>query len=230
MIAIAGATGPLRRAALSKAAALICSIWLGVAAAQETPEPTPQQEKLSNMEQSMPSNPRERFYRLSDLAAAALDAGEFDKAQNYANELLADAPQYSHDWNYGSAIFYGNIINGRVALARDQNVALADSYLSAAGRTPGSPGLDSFGPDMNLAKDLLAAGERTVVLDFLEQCRRFWKMGSDRLSDWISTIKAGGTPAFTNLGYSLRTLDDSPPMAQFCARFAFLLGQSCSGT
>ena len=49
---------------------------------------------------------------------------------------------------------------------------------------------------MTLAKELLAAGERNVVVDFLDQCLTFWKRGSDNLNNWIATIKAGGTPDF----------------------------------
>jgi len=157
---------------------------------------SPQQEKLQDMESTLPSEPGGRFYRLSDVANAAFDARDFDKAEQYANELLSDARQYPNDWNYGNAIFQGNIVLGRVALARDKNIEQADSYLLAAGASPGSPQLNSFGPTMSLAKELLEAGERTVVLDFLDQCRRFWKMGRQKLNVWIDTIKAGGTPDF----------------------------------
>jgi hypothetical protein len=41
-------------------------------------------------------------------------------AESYANELLAGAPSYPKDWNYGNAIFSGNMLLGRVALRRDK--------------------------------------------------------------------------------------------------------------
>src|SRR5438445_7688007 len=80
---------------------------------------TREQERFANMEAAVPSDPRGRFYALSDLASAALNAGEMDKAQKYADELLADAVKYQRDWNYGNAIFHGNMIDGLVALKRD---------------------------------------------------------------------------------------------------------------
>jgi hypothetical protein len=58
-------------------------------------------------------------------------------------------------------------------------------------RRPGSPTLNSFGPDMSLAKDLLEAGERDSVLQFFDQCRAFWKKSAleRRLDDWSTVVK-----------------------------------------
>jgi len=163
---------------------------------------TPQEEIFSNLEKSLPSDPQDRFFKLSEVAAAAYDAGDYDKAETYANELLSDADRNRTNWNYGNAIFHGNMILGLVALKRDNNVSQADNYLLAAGRTPGSPQLMSFGPNMSLAKDLLAAGERDTVLDFLDECGKFWKADGGKLSEWKKTIQSGGTPDFgSNLNY-----------------------------
>ena len=46
--------------------------------------------------------------------------------------------------------------------------------LRAAGHTPGSPQLDSFGPDIRLAWDLLQRGQDQAVLDYLHDVARFW--------------------------------------------------------
>lgn len=79
---------------------------------------------------------------------------------------------------------------------------MAKTYLMAAGRTPGSPQLNSFGPNMSLAKDLLASGERDAVLDFFMSWRSFWKMGSVTLDNWTGAVKAGEVPNFgANLKY-----------------------------
>jgi hypothetical protein len=191
----------VKRIVLIALLTLSYSAYQGVVAGADR-APTPQQEMLSNAEKSLPSDMKERFYKLSEVAAAAFDAGEYDKAETYANELLSDANRYQTNWNYGNAIFYGNLIIGRVALKRDKNVSQAESYLRVAGRTPGSPQLMSFGPNMSLAKDLLSAGETSTVVDFLDECGKFWKMGGDRLSDWKKTIQSGGTPDFgSNLNY-----------------------------
>ena len=179
---------------------LSCLACLGSASAEKAP--TPQAEILSNLEKSLPSDSRQRFYKLSDVAAAAFEAGDYDKAETYANELLSDANANRTNWNYGSAVFNGNLVLGQVALKRDNDTSQAESYLLAAGKTPGSPQLNSFGPSMVLADDLLLAGERETVVDFLDECRIFWKAGGDRLSDWKKTIQSGGTPNFgPNLNY-----------------------------
>jgi hypothetical protein len=103
---------------------------------------------------------------------------------------------------YGNAIFYGNMVLGRVVLSRDHKVDSAKSYLLAAGRTRGSPQLNSFGPNMSLAKDLLLAGERDTVLEFFTSCRAFWKMGPTKLDEWTAAVKSGRVPDFgANLKY-----------------------------
>jgi tetratricopeptide (TPR) repeat protein len=142
-----------------------------------------------------------RFYELGALATSAFEAGETAKAQQYASELLLSAPKFKNNWNYGNALYQGNVVLGRVALARG-DLAGAKEHLLAAGQTPGSPQLDSFGPNMTLAQELLEKGEREVVLTYLQSCGKFWKMGGDKLQTWMATIRGGGTPDFgANLHY-----------------------------
>jgi hypothetical protein len=68
--------------------------------------------------------------------------------------------------------------------------------LLAAGNSPGSPQLNSFGPNMSLAKDLLENGDRETVLQYFEFCRKFWSMGQDKLNQWAENVKAGRMPDF----------------------------------
>ena len=85
---------------------------------------------------------------------------------------------------------------GRIALA-DGDLEEARARLIAAGETPGSPQLNSFGPDMALAKALFERGEKQTVLRYLELCLEFWEMGQDELKNWIALIEGGRTPDFT---------------------------------
>jgi tetratricopeptide (TPR) repeat protein len=143
----------------------------------------------------------ERFYILSDLAMVAFEAGELGKASKYALELLEKAHQYKNNWNYGNAIHKGNLILGRIALTSGK-LQEAKDYLLKAGRTPGSPQLNSFGPNMTLAKELLGKGEREVVIEYFQQCASFWKMRRDRLENWTAIVNKGGMPDFgANLDY-----------------------------
>jgi len=189
----------LQRGDLGLANRLSSDLMLGIFKQRQALEPTPQ-EKFVKLEQDAPPNGTARFYALSDLAKAAFAAGDSDKAEYYGRELLSLAPQYQKNWNYGNAVFFGNMIIGRVALKRDKNPFLAKRSLLASAETAGSPTLNSFGPNMSLAKDLLSLGERDTVLEFFALCRKFWK--SEKLDDWAATVRGGGMPDFgANLMY-----------------------------
>ena len=143
----------------------------------------------------------DRFYRLVGLARAAFDAGATDKAATYGHELLDMAGRYATDWNCGNAIYYGNWVLGRIAL-QPGDATQAGEYLLRAGATPGSPQLNSFGPNMKLAQELLEKGQTAVVLRYFELCAKFWKLEEGKLAVWTATVKAGGVPDFgVNLHY-----------------------------
>jgi len=156
---------------------------------------SPEQILADTEQQAGAASGIERFYALAGLAKAAIDAGQPDKAATYATELLQLAELHSHDWNYGNAIHDGNLVLGLVAL-RSDDIAGAKTYLLAAGKTPGSPQLNSFGPNMKLAKALLEKGERDAVLEYFSLCRTFWKLGGARLDSWSAAVRSGVTPDF----------------------------------
>jgi hypothetical protein len=137
----------------------------------------------------------DRFNELEDIATEALEAGETAKAEQYASELLQSAEQFKDSWNYGNAVHKGNIVLGRIALQRGDMPGAKDRLL-AAGATPGSPQLDSFGPNMTLAKELLEKDQRDAVLAYLQACAKFWKTDQGRLQQWIAAVKNGDTPDF----------------------------------
>jgi hypothetical protein len=49
---------------------------------------------------------------------------------------------------------------------------------------------------MSLAKEMLAAGQRETVLEYLAICQSFWKGDRGRLNAWSQDIKEGRTPDF----------------------------------
>lgn len=140
----------------------------------------------------------ERDALLQNLAKTAFEAGLIDDAKKYAEEMLGDdAP----GWNHGNQIHHGNLILGRIALSSG-DVEEAKSRLLLAGKTSGSPQLNSFGPNMLLAKELLAQGENEVVLEYFELCKEFWTSPRRELEQWVDDIKAGRNPRFGgNLAY-----------------------------
>ena len=129
---------------------------------------------------------------LTRLARSAFEARQIDKAKKYATEML---DQQREDWNAGNNVHYGNITLGRIALAQN-DVEEAKQYLLAAGKTKGSPQLNSFGPNMILANELLKLGENEAVLEYFDLCSKFWDMGDEKLKQWSATVKEGGTQDF----------------------------------
>ncbi len=136
---------------------------------------------------------QERSYYLAQAAEAARIAGDDSKASEYATELLRLAEEVPRDWNYGNAIHEGHGILGHVALNQGDTEA-AKAHLLSAGATPGSPQLNSFGPELTLAQALLDRGERDTVAEYLQNCSRFWQDRSKALNDWITQIRAGESP------------------------------------
>ncbi len=146
-------------------------------------------------------NTEERFYALADASLRSYEVGKIDEAKTYANELLKLAASFKSNWNYGNAVHKGNIVLGRIALKND-DIEQAKEYLHRAGDTPGSPQLNSFGPNMTLAKELLEKSESDAVKMYLKQCKKFWEMDYDKLEFWTFQIDKGKIPQFgANLLY-----------------------------
>lgn len=145
--------------------------------------------------------PQERFYALNDAAKESFVAGNTEDARKHAQELMTLLPKFAGDWNYGNAVQDANLVLGRIAV-KEGRINEAKQHLLAAGNSPGSPQMNSFGPNVSLAKDLLEKGERDVAIQYFELCRKFWKMHRGRLDKWIQEIKDGKIPDFgANLVY-----------------------------
>jgi len=143
----------------------------------------------------------ERFYALTEASIRSFEVGKIDDAKDYAEELLKLAASFKPNWNYGNAIHKGNIVLGRIAV-RNNDIEKAKIYLHNAGATLGSPQLDSFGPNMTLAKELLEKSEADSVVKYLRQCKNFWEMDDDKLEFWTHQISNGKSPKFgANLLY-----------------------------
>lgn len=142
-----------------------------------------------------------RSTHLESVAESAISAGNLSMADSLAERIVA----YGDKGGFGSrddAIHHGHLLLGRVALRR-RDIESAKHHLLAAAAVTGSPGLDSFGPNMLLAKELLEIGEREVVLDYFARISQFWKGGCDgSLDDWAAVIRRGEVPQFgANLSY-----------------------------
>jgi tetratricopeptide (TPR) repeat protein len=142
-----------------------------------------------------------RFYVLDEAAKAAFEVGKTDEARQHAQSAVDLAPRFRDDWNYGNAIHDGHMVLGRIAL-KDGDVETAKRELLLAGKTPGSPQLDSFGPNMSLAKDLLERKETDTVVEYFGLCAKFWELERGNLKRWSILAKGGEMPDFgANLLY-----------------------------
>jgi len=59
-----------------------------------------------------------------------------------------------------------------------------------------SPAMETFGPNMSLAKDLLEKGEKDTVLKYFAECRSIWTSNDGKLDKWAGQVKAGEIPDF----------------------------------
>jgi hypothetical protein len=138
---------------------------------------------------------------MTNMAPKEYSKGNLDNARSIADRLLREAPNWEKNWNYGNAIQAANIVLGRIALG-EGDLDGAKKHLLAAGKTPGSPQLNSFGPDMTLALEFLARGEKDVVLEYFDLCEKFWDRRFSKLDEWRKEIRAGNTLEFgANLRY-----------------------------
>ncbi len=177
----------------------ICA--MGVACGEDFPQQPEKRLVKATRELKKAKTEIHRFYALAEVAKESFVNGKTQDAMTYAKELEGMLSKYPSDWNYGNAIHDFNMVLGRIALAEGR-VAEAKGHLIAAGKSPGSPQLNSFGPNMSLAEDLLKKGEKDSVLEYFGLCRKFWKLGEERLDQWSESIKAGKTPDFrANLVY-----------------------------
>ncbi len=207
IVVVAAAKPPERQSLFGKAVAGIClnsallvlliAIPLVLSLLVLHKHPWTPQERLAQAVKKLAAagTGENRFYALDEAAKDSLNAGQIEEARKYATELLGLAPKYQTNWNYGNAIQDGNLVLGRIAL-REGQVEEAKRRLLESGRSPGSPQLDSFGPNLSLAKELLEKGERETVLQYFELCRNFWKRDHGQLDRWSQEVKAGRIPDF----------------------------------
>ena len=142
----------------------------------------------------------ERDQLLEELAKTALAAGDVEKAREYAESML---DRSGGGWLGGIFVHHGNLTLGRIALA-EGDVAEAKRRLIMAGGTTGAPTLNSFGPNMALAEELLEIGESEIVLEYFDLCSKFWNTAyaEEDLSRWSRQVAAGDIPDFcANLTY-----------------------------
>ncbi len=177
--------------------------WRRASRAGAEPDQVAAAEVLAHLERAHAlSEERGARNLLAEMSRAALAAGETGKARAHANALLEPAP---NDPNRGDRLHSAHLLLGRAALAEGDAQGAAAHLLaageaakgaSAAGEAPATLRLAIRLPDLSLARDLLAAGDRESVLRYLQLCLEFHETYRDRIEDWIVLVEAGLTPDF----------------------------------
>ncbi|HVE58604.1 MAG TPA: DUF3857 domain-containing protein [Pyrinomonadaceae bacterium] len=140
---------------------------------------------------------------LQTLAKIAFELEKFDRAKSLATELILDFGQDANDSNYDNAAHLGNIILGRIAL-RENDTAKAKEHLLIAIRAPLRREKSYFSAiDMELARELLAKGEKETVLEYLKLCEKLLNYSDiyagkiSTMKSWQEQINKGATPNFS---------------------------------
>jgi hypothetical protein len=149
-------------------------------------------------------NQARKFYLITNLGPAALAANQIEKARSYAEQSLAMGQALQSQPGFGPSLYsqgthVGNVVLGQIAYLSG-DIKGAKEHLLQAGNVTGSPSLNSFGPDMLLAKELAAKGESETVIKYLDLCASFWQNDRGRLEIWKKNLKQGEAPNFDNLG------------------------------
>lgn len=132
---------------------------------------------------------------LLSQAVKALEEGDEQQARRCAETALEMVRSTSPVRVQAEVVHGCEGVLGHLALARGDR-AQACVHLRRSADVAGSPRLETFGPEMSLARALIEAGERDAVLDYLERCRRFWKMGHALLDAWEADLFEGRMPNF----------------------------------
>jgi hypothetical protein len=146
-----------------------------------------------NPENKFVTDRLKRFYALDDHVKKAYAANDFAGTGKLATEYLELANLYRCNWNYGNAVHDANRVLGLVSLKKgDTDAAIV--YLREAGKSTGSAQLNTFGPELDLANELLKRGQTEAVQGYLKDIEKFWKMDNGQVAAWLAAIDAGERP------------------------------------
>ena len=142
---------------------------------------------------------------LKKLSKTAYLLEKYDRAKQFAIELVLDFGQNAGASGYEEATHIGNIVLGLTAL-RENDLPKAKDYLLIAIRAPLRDERSYLMEiDTELAKELYIKGEKTVVSEYLKLCESLgnlknypdlYKDDSKALKLWQEQIKQGVTPSF----------------------------------
>lgn len=145
---------------------------------------------------------------LLDKLDKMIESKDFQAGEDVAKAALEIAPKLKKSWIYGNLLHKSHLVLGFVALEKNDFKKAESELLASVKGNPGSPQMDTFGPNFALAKAWLEKkGNKKVVLEYIDLCAKFWesevvKEKSANINLWRSEIKEGKIPDFgANLDY-----------------------------
>ncbi|MDD5092126.1 MAG: thioredoxin family protein, partial [Candidatus Wallbacteria bacterium] len=115
----------------------------------------------------------DRYYSIDKLIKTAYLAGLSAEVLAMCPEQLSLAERFGpKNWNYGNAVFNANHYQGLLAFDRG-DFKTACEFLIKSGEAPASPQLESYGPDLSLARKLAQSHPEQVKL-FLRKITNYW--------------------------------------------------------
>jgi hypothetical protein len=134
-----------------------------------------------------------------DVATKDYAAVSANLSRTFANSLLTLAPKIVSHPRYGTAINRAHMVLASLAW-RDHDRAGALQQLDEAGRAPVSEEL-IYGRGQAgwpILRDLIEAGERPAVVEYLDRMAATSLAEGGQLRDWAAAISRGETPRLPN--------------------------------
>jgi hypothetical protein len=135
-----------------------------------------------------------RSHHQGYLMKASLLAGKLEHAAEFANGVIRLEGEISARWlrhDPSFAVHSARIILGQVALQTGDLEAAQRHLLAAAEVSGRDPVLRTYGPDLQLAEELLERGLPETVVQYLTSWRKRWRVGRELLDWWIEQIREG---------------------------------------
>jgi len=125
------------------------------------------------------------------IASTAFEAGELVQAEHYARIMLSAGPE---SWLYDHFHHTGNIVLGRIAVA-NHDIDSAKSHLMNSVMISNALNLKLQYPDVDLARELLHAGESEVTIEYFKRLLAI--SDHPEIGTWIEEIRSGNDPTLT---------------------------------
>jgi tetratricopeptide (TPR) repeat protein len=136
---------------------------------------------------------RDEWAVFPELCYAALFMGENESAECYAMQMLRRDPSGPSVPDANELKHHAHTVLGILAI-RVGDERLACDHLLASATISRTPVLSSFGPEMDLAAELLIRGHKQAIIEFLKLCSSWWHTDDHRAERWIQEIERGCWP------------------------------------